>query len=79
VKRFRVRELVMLVVIAALSIALAIQTMRAHDLAVAVELGDREFDRAADAIAVLNAELEECQENAERIDAELQVREAADQ
>lgn len=77
-KRFTVRELVLVVAIVALGLARAIQTHRAQGLAVAVEHGDREIDRAAEMVNELMAELVECQENAERIDAELQVRESAD-
>jgi hypothetical protein len=47
-------------------------------MAVAVEIGDLEIDRAARLADQLLAGLAECNENIDRVDAELQVRESAD-
>lgn len=78
IPRFTVRDLVLLVVIVALALALAIENRRAPALAEAVEIGDMEIDRAVQLVNHLRAELAECNENFERVDAELQVRESAD-
>lgn len=66
------REIILLVAIVALSISNVIAWRAVRDLEGQVELGDAEILREQGRGEQIRAELQECDENLQRVDAELQ-------
>jgi uncharacterized membrane protein len=75
--RITVRDLVLLVAIVGLALGWAREHQRAEALAVVVAAADRNFENASRLVDLLKEALAECMEESRRVDAELQVREAA--